>query len=113
MDAFKELLPKGKAVECFEDLATLTVAELKIILQRYKEKTGGVKAYLRGGKLRRSSSDAFLEFEVDEEAERGDDVAEIAPYMFEPRPKPGKEGPISRLKVDKGPLSVGQQVDDW
>ncbi|XP_065056985.1 uncharacterized protein LOC135685107 [Rhopilema esculentum] len=46
MDAFKDLLPKGKDVECFEDLATLTVAELKRILQRYKEKTGGIKADL-------------------------------------------------------------------
>ena len=46
MDAFKDFLPKGKVVECFENLATLTVTELKRILQRYKEKTGGIKADL-------------------------------------------------------------------
>ena len=28
MDAFKDFLPKGKVVECFENLATLTVTEL-------------------------------------------------------------------------------------
>ena len=46
MEEFQSLLPEGKVVECLEDLGSLTVAELKSILKRYKEKTSGVKADL-------------------------------------------------------------------
>ena len=46
MEEFQSLLPEGKVVECFEDLGSLTVAELKCILKRYKEKTSVVKADL-------------------------------------------------------------------
>ena len=46
MEEFQSLLPEGKVVECLEDLVSLTVAELKSILKRYKEKTSGVKADL-------------------------------------------------------------------
>ena len=46
MDAFKFLLPKGKKVDCLEDLGALTIKELKHILVQYREKTSGVKADL-------------------------------------------------------------------
>ena len=46
MDVFKSFLPEGKSVECLEDLGALTVAELKAILQQYKEKKSGNKADL-------------------------------------------------------------------
>ena len=46
MDEFQSLLPKGKFVECLEDLGSLKVAEVKNVLKRYKEKTTGVKADL-------------------------------------------------------------------
>ena len=46
MEEFQSLLPEEKVVECLEDLGSLTVAELKSILKRFKEKTSGVKADL-------------------------------------------------------------------
>ena len=46
MDVFKSFLPEGKTVHCLEDLGSLTVAKLKVILKQYKEKKSGNKADL-------------------------------------------------------------------
>ena len=46
MDQFSSLLPEGKCVSCFEDLAILTVKELKKVLLAYNEKVSGVRADL-------------------------------------------------------------------
>ena len=44
MDQFNLLVPKEKCVACLEDLDSLSVKELKIILSGYKEKVSGIKA---------------------------------------------------------------------
>ena len=44
MDQFSLLLPKGKCISCFEDLAISTVKELKKVLLAHNEKVSGVKA---------------------------------------------------------------------
>ena len=46
MDQFQALLPQGVSVACLEDLSSLRVKDLKVILIAFKEKISGVKADL-------------------------------------------------------------------
>ena len=46
MEQFQALLPEGKSVACLEDLSSLRVKDLKVVLAAFNEKISGVKADL-------------------------------------------------------------------